>query len=565
MIEPVIERIEFDDGYYEGEVNEEGEMHGRGRYQYNNGDIFIGEFDKDAMHGKGIYRWADGDVYEGEYVDHVQHGYGVLRNSEGVYSGEWRDDKKNRLGTMEYAVGTKYIGEWVDDKRQGQGRFEGIDWYYEGGWVQETRVGKGCLKTANGDVYDGEFKHDVMHGEGTYRWADGATFTGEFTNGLKHGKGCERRPNGDWRAGTWTNNNPDPGQVLHTAKKNDEIPIAEVSDLVENLKLVNAPISYIDSDKAYSPGQDPLTSPSSNTHSNAKTSELSPSHEKRSSRKPEQFVQITDSDLEGWQKVRMIGKGSFGAVYEATLLSGRTVCIKIVELGQIVEREGMEKFKNEIILMKRLNHINIVQYYGSLQDEKANTLNIFMEYVTGGSLNHYLKKFPSLPLETIRGWTYQMVCGVKYLHDQGIVHRDIKGDNILVTMEGVLKLADFGCSKSIDGVCSKTHGCNTMVGTPYWMAPEVIMCDGPGYGMKSDIWSVGCTIVEMITGKPPWPECNSIWAAVYKIANSTGLPTEIPKDLDPELMNFLEKTFERDPGKRASASELMKHPFLCKH
>eukprot|EP00658_Telonema_sp_P-2_P060141 TRINITY_DN49145_c0_g1_i1.p1 TRINITY_DN49145_c0_g1~~TRINITY_DN49145_c0_g1_i1.p1 ORF type:complete len:212 (+),score=47.01 TRINITY_DN49145_c0_g1_i1:172-807(+) len=204
------------------------------------------------------------------------------------------------------------------------------------------------------------------------------------------------------------------------------------------------------------------------------------------------------------------------------------------------------------------------RYYGSLEDKVNNTLNIFMEYVTGGSLNHYIKKFKSLPLETIRQWTYQMVCGVRYLHEQGIVHRDIKGDNILVTMDGILKLADFGCSKAIDDVCSKTHGCKTMVGTPYWMAPEVIMCDtqGSGYGMKSDIWSVGCTIVEMITGKPPWPECNSMWAAVYKIANSKGLPSEIPTNLDPALMEFLELTFERDPTKRVSASELLCHRFL---
>jgi serine/threonine protein kinase len=101
-----------------------------------------------------------------------------------------------------------------------------------------------------------------------------------------------------------------------------------------------------------------------------------------------------------------------------------------------------------------------------------------------------------------------------------------------------------------------------MVGTPYWMAPEVIKCDAGGYGMKSDIWSIGCTVLEMITGKPPWPECNSMWAAVYKIANSTGLPTEIPKDLDPQLMSFLQCCFERDPSKRPSAADLLQHPFL---
>eukprot|EP00658_Telonema_sp_P-2_P060142 TRINITY_DN49145_c0_g1_i2.p1 TRINITY_DN49145_c0_g1~~TRINITY_DN49145_c0_g1_i2.p1 ORF type:complete len:429 (+),score=90.82 TRINITY_DN49145_c0_g1_i2:99-1385(+) len=401
-----------------------------------------------------------------------------------------------------------------------------------------------------GDVYKRQYQRRVRgvpHGEGVYRWADGATFTGSFVGGLKHGHGCERRPNGDWRAGLWVNNEPDPTQTFHRADKS-EADVESLERLVDSLKIVNVPIRKADE---VAPASRPAAAI-------AQESSVLIAHANPSP------VMLADSDFNGWQKLKMLGKGSFGAVYEAVLPNGRTVCCKIVELGQMVEAEEVEKLHNEIALMKRLNDRNIVQYYGSLEDKVNNTLNIFMEYVTGGSLNHYIKKFKSLPLETIRQWTYQMVCGVRYLHEQGIVHRDIKGDNILVTMDGILKLADFGCSKAIDDVCSKTHGCKTMVGTPYWMAPEVIMCDtqGSGYGMKSDIWSVGCTIVEMITGKPPWPECNSMWAAVYKIANSKGLPSEIPTNLDPALMEFLELTFERDPTKRVSASELLCHRFL---
>jgi serine/threonine protein kinase len=207
-----------------------------------------------------------------------------------------------------------------------------------------------------------------------------------------------------------------------------------------------------------------------------------------------------------------------------------------------------------------------VQYYGCHEDKTKNTLNIFMEYVTGGSLNSFIKRFRTLPHNTVRQWTVQIVRGVKYLHDEGIVHRDIKGDNILVTMDGIVKLADFGCSKAIDEVCNKANGdkagCKTMVGTPYWMAPEVIKCETDGYGFKSDVWSVGCTVVEMVTGRPPWPESDSMWAAVFKIANSTGLPPGIPKDLSPDMMNFLERCFERDPAKRASAAELLDHKWL---
>lgn len=270
-------------------------------------------------------------------------------------------------------------------------------------------------------------------------------------------------------------------------------------------------------------------------------------------------------------------------------------------------------------------------------------LTIFMEFVSGCSLNQVLKKFGPIPFATLRQWVWQMVLGVQYLHSRGIVHRDIKGANVLLSMDGVIKLVDFGCSKwlqdpssittttttnpssrrslsaaslpsfatakrfsdvwnaggnvehgsipipsidtsgatgkSVDSVGPLTRGnsymssssadmydaqgCHTLIGTPYWMAPEVICGDSGGYGLKSDIWSVGCTIVELLTGKPPWPESTSMWAAVWKIANSTGLPTEIPKNLDPELMSFLEACFERDPAKRPSAEELLQHPFLA--
>lgn len=267
-------------------------------------------------------------------------------------------------------------------------------------------------------------------------------------------------------------------------------------------------------------------------------------------------------------------------------------------------------------------------------------LTIFMEFVSGCSLNQVLKKFGPIPFATLRQWVWQMVLGVQYLHSRGIVHRDIKGANVLLSMDGVIKLVDFGCSKWLQdpsslprsSISSTTttpasrrslstaslpafatakrlsdawklggplehgsggggpgltsgssnssssgnrplshssadmydaQGCHTLIGTPYWMAPEVICGDSGGYGLKSDIWSVGCTIVELLTGKPPWPESTSMWAAVWKIANSTGLPTEIPKNLDPELMNFLEACFERDPVKRPSAEELLQHPFLA--
>lgn len=579
-------RINFDEGYYVGTVDKDGRMTGFGTAVWNSGDKYEGEWLDDAMDGQGTYTWADGDCYIGAYKCGLQNGHGVLKDATGVYTGEWVDDMRHGLGKMEYLGGSVYDGEWFANMRHGQGKLkEANGVVYEGEFVRNEREGKGVMTNSDGDVYDGEFANGKPNGRGTYTWADGAKYVGSFKDGVKHGQGCEWMANGDWVAGVFINGEHDQRQVVHKAVVTDEtlhdhIDLADVKSLdVQKLRMLgegrypiedkahnNTGVSTVigtlsDTFKVSNGVSSYGTLGKSTTHSEYGGS----NHLSYSVMEPTMHnrLVLTDADLEGWRQVKIIGKGSFGAVYEALLVSGRTVCCKVIELGCLSDREEMQKLRNEIALMKRLYHPNIVQYYGCQEERVNNTLNIFMELVSGGSLNTFVKKFKTIPLPTVRQWTYQIVCGVKYLHDSGIVHRDIKGDNVLVSLEGIIKLADFGCSKAIDDVCSKTHGCQTMVGTPYWMAPEVIKCEGSGYGVKSDIWSIGCTVVEMITGKPPWPECNSMWAAVYKIAHSTGLPTEIPKDLDPQLMNFLELCFERDPKERPTAEQLLRHPFLA--
>ncbi|PWV17281.1 putative protein kinase [Trypanosoma cruzi] len=584
-------RIDFDEGYYVGTVDEEGHMAGYGKAFWTSGDTYVGEWLDDTMNGRGVYTWADGDCYEGEYKNGLQDGFGVLKDATGVYTGEWVDDMRQGIGKMEYVGGSVYEGEWIANMRHGQGKLtEETGVTYHGEFVQNEKEGKGVMTNAEGDVYEGEFARGKPNGKGTYIWADGAKYVGSFRDGLKHGQGCEWMANGDWVAGVFVNGEHDQRQAVHKAvvtddvHQNDQIDLADVKFLDVNFLRMLSEGKFPVEDKKYSnysnttsgvtgsmddtprrngnaSGGLPLAKSLAHLeHGNIGSSPASPV---KAPFKQQGRLMLTDADLEGWRQIKIIGKGSFGAVYEALLVSGRTVCCKVIELGSLSDREEMDKLRNEIALMKRLHHPNIVQYHGCQEDRSKNTLNIFMELVSGGSLNTFVKKFKTIPLPTVRQWTYQMVCGVKYLHDCGIVHRDIKGDNVLVSLDGIIKLADFGCSKAIDDVCSKTHGCQTMVGTPYWMAPEAIKCEAGGYGMKSDIWSIGCTVVEMITGKPPWPECNSMWAAVYKIAHSTGLPTEIPKDLDPKLMNFLELCFERDPKKRPTAEQLLRHPFLA--
>lgn len=258
--------------------------------------------------------------------------------------------------------------------------------------------------------------------------------------------------------------------------------------------------------------------------------------------------------------LKCLGKGSFGSAYEAGLRSLKIVCVKVIEFGGMADPNDVLALREEIALMQRFSHPNIVQYYGVLEDPEKQTINIFMEYVTGGTVSSYLKKFGQVELEAVRDWSKQILLGLQYLHEQGVVHRDMKLENILTTNSGQLKIADFGCSKKIDEACSKTRGCQTLAGTPSTMAPEVVKAEP--YGTKADIWSFGCVIVEIITGKPVWPQMDNMWAALYKIANSSGLPPGVPKDLPKNLQKFLERCFERNPAKRASAQELLQHPWI---
>eukprot|EP01006_Ploeotia_vitrea_P050313 TRINITY_DN67445_c2_g1_i1.p1 TRINITY_DN67445_c2_g1~~TRINITY_DN67445_c2_g1_i1.p1 ORF type:complete len:515 (+),score=66.54 TRINITY_DN67445_c2_g1_i1:141-1547(+) len=263
-----------------------------------------------------------------------------------------------------------------------------------------------------------------------------------------------------------------------------------------------------------------------------------------------------------WTKGNMLGKGAFGTVHLGMLDNGQLIAVKVVELGQIQHEKEVDSFQHELQLMNTFKHPNIVRYLGCEYVKDENVLNIFLEYVPGGSLQSLIKRFFPLPEKTIRLFTRQILQGLHYLHSHGIVHRDIKGDNILVDENGVIKLADFGCSKQLNDLCSKSHGCCTMVGTPYWMAPEVIT-DESGYGFKADIWSVGCTVVEMMTGKPPWPEFQSMWAAIYHIANSSGPPSNMPENVPEYTQKFLDSCFERDVEVRGSAEDLLKMPFCA--
>ena len=288
-------------------------------------------------------------------------------------------------------------------------------------------------------------------------------------------------------------------------------------------------------------------------------------------------------------------------------------------------KEAAAQLEREVRLLTELQHPNIVRYIGTARDDKgtegderrdedddasdearganagdakrggASSLFIFLEYVPGGSIAGLLERFGPLETSVVSVYASQILVGLDYLHAQRVAHRDVKGANILVEKSGRVKLADFGMAKTLvervsesgrrrdaddesgnadrppalpEGTHASTgshsadsRGADGMAGSAFWMAPEVVR-RRKDIGAEADVWSMGCVVLEMATGEPPWSGCGGQAQAIYKIASTKELPA-FPEPFDDLAEDFVRMCLRRDPGERPSAAELLTHPFVA--
>lgn len=254
----------------------------------------------------------------------------------------------------------------------------------------------------------------------------------------------------------------------------------------------------------------------------------------------------------------VIGRGATASVFVATCLTnGIEVALKIIDLELCPI--DLDKIREEISFWASLNDSHLVKYYTSFME--THFLYIVMEYMDIGSAHEILQfKFKKgISKENIiSNILKNTLQALSYFHSHEQIHRDVKTGNILMNRKGKIKLGDFGIAANMIENGERISARFTVVGTPCYMAPEVI-CAGHGYTDKADIWSLGITAIELALGAAPYSNLFPL-EVIVKVTDSP--PPTLPKNFSPEFRDFVSTCLQRDPEKRPTAEELLKHNFI---
>ncbi|KAG7393052.1 hypothetical protein PHYBOEH_006194 [Phytophthora boehmeriae] len=283
---------------------------------------------------------------------------------------------------------------------------------------------------------------------------------------------------------------------------------------------------------------------SSNNNWGSEAVSPNPSLKSSSSAGEDSLDAIAIKTTKKWVRKEKIGQGAQGSIYRyEETTTGRKVAVKVIWTRDLPSA-AVEAVKREVKTMKRLKHKHLVRYLQATEKKKSE-LRIYMEYAAGGSLSAHMSRTGALPLVSVKRYTRQLCEALQYLHRHGIAHRDIKCANVLLTVADTgtsgstladVKLGDFGTFKVV-GCASLVGG---LKGTPHWMAPEIIRQqnaedDGDHERwFRADVWSLGCAVLEMITGHSPWQQFSNPLTAMYQIVSSNHTPT-IPEDVSDEV------------------------------
>ncbi|XP_062600728.1 mitogen-activated protein kinase kinase kinase 1-like [Saccostrea cucullata] len=345
-------------------------------------------------------------------------------------------------------------------------------------------------------------------------------------------------------------------------KQDDECPCKEEVEREEALALAKAmEVSALDPPKPIVPGLTPTD------REEVITIRIQPENGERH----------TDSKGNGpslylesvhWMKGPLLGTGAYSTCYQAKdVKTGVLMAVKQVSFcrnSRSEQESVVETITEEIIMMTKLNHPNVVRIMGATRH--GCHFNMFVEWMPGGSISYLLGMYGAFSENVITSYTLQILRGLAYLHENHVLHRDLKGANLLVDSTGQrLRIGDFGAAARL---ASQATGAGEfqgqLLGTIAFMAPEVLR--GENYGRACDVWSVGCVIIEMCTTKPPWnaKDISNHLALIFKIATSMQ-PPPIPENLSPPIRDILLRCLEQQKKERPTAKELLVHPLFTQY